>query len=279
LALCEAYALTRNRYWREPAERAVGFLVRAQKLAPVGQTPWGWRYGPRPDVTLTGPLDPKNPEHLELIDADTSVTGWVLMALKSAELAELAVPRSALDGGLAFMRWVSRPDGQAGYLDQSGAGMKLSGQNQHFDYHPAVMGALSMCARAFVEHDLDDPFLEPAARRLVADLPAIGRDRLAIDYYYWYYGSLALNQFDGPDSPRRSGKYWNPWAEAMVESVLALQDRPHPKACHHGAWRASDRWSYAGGPVYATALNVLTLEVYYRYENAFGSAARARAKR
>jgi hypothetical protein len=35
-----------------------------------------------------------------------------------------------------------------------------------------------------------------------------------------------------------------------------------------------DRWSYDGGPIYTTAINVLTLEVYYRYENAFGGAKR-----
>jgi hypothetical protein len=38
----------------------------------------------------------------------------------------------------------------------------------------------------------------------------------------------------------------------------------------------SDRWgNYSGcGPLYNTALNVLTLEVYYRYENAFGGSKR-----
>jgi hypothetical protein len=38
----------------------------------------------------------------------------------------------------------------------------------------------------------------------------------------------------------------------------------------------SDRWgNYSGaGPLYNTAINVLTLEVYYRYENAFGGSKR-----
>ena len=37
---------------------------------------------------------------------------------------------------------------------------------------------------------------------------------------------------------------------------------------------AVDRWGFAGGRVYATAINVLTLEVYYRYENVFGAGKR-----
>ncbi|MFM7283054.1 MAG: hypothetical protein ACKO32_14890, partial [Planctomycetia bacterium] len=97
--------------------------------------------------------------------------------------------------------------------------------------------------------------------------------RRKIDYYYWYYASLALNQFDGPDSPRKSGKYWGPWNKAMVDCVVGLQDATE-KSCNRGGWMTMDRWAYTGGAVYTTAINVLTLEVYYRYENAFGGSKR-----
>jgi hypothetical protein len=97
-----------------------------------------------------------------------------------------------------------------------------------------------------------------------------------VDYYYWYYGALALNQFDGPDSPRADrGKYWQPWNEAMIKALVQLQDDNKERdVCSRGGWLTPDRWCYAGGPVYATALNVLTLEVYYRYKNAFGAIAK-----
>jgi hypothetical protein len=36
-----------------------------------------------------------------------------------------------------------------------------------------------------------------------------------------------------------------------------------------------DRWGFEGGRVYATAINALTLEVYYRYGNVFGPRASA----
>ena len=66
---------------------------------------------------------------------------------------------------------------------------------------------------------------------------------------------------------------WNNWSNAMNKAVLALQDKTE-KDCSFGGWMTRDRWSYDAGRIYATAINILTLEVYYRYENAFGSAAR-----
>ncbi|MCK6449048.1 MAG: hypothetical protein L6Q99_21845 [Planctomycetes bacterium] len=268
MAMCEAYWLSGARPWRASAERAVRFLVEAQKLSPRGGGAWGWRYAPREPLTTT--QDEADPAALAAaFESDLSVTTWAIMALKSARLAGLDVPDESLEGALEYVRWVSLADGRAGYLTPDGAGLAVGGVNDHFTYHTAVMSALSMCSRTFVAHDADDPFLEAGARWLVRDLPLVGKDRLSIDYYYWYYGSLALNQFDGPDSPRKGAKYWGPWNDAMAETLVALQHR-EKEDCAHGAWLAPDRWSYAGGPLYATALDVLTLEVYYRYDNAFG---------
>ena len=103
----------------------------------------------------------------------------------------------------------------------------------------------------------------------------MSKDKLSIDYYYWYYATLALNQFDGPDSPRKgAGRYWGPWNEELVDAILrpAGQDQERD-VCSRGGWLDNDRWGGTGHALYNTALNVLTLEVYYRYENAFGAIA------
>ena len=63
LALCEAYGQTRDSKLKEPAQRAVNFILAAQD--PKGG---GWRYSPRQP-------------------GDTTVTGWQLMSLKSAKTA------------------------------------------------------------------------------------------------------------------------------------------------------------------------------------------------
>jgi Prenyltransferase and squalene oxidase repeat len=255
LAFSEAYGLSRNDLLKDAAERAVKYLVAGQKSNPTSSGRWGWRYTPGGDSA-----------------ADTSVTGWAVMALKSAQMSGLAVPQEAWDGALAFTEWVTGRDGLVGYLDPAGAGTKVTGVGDRFDYHTGTMSALGMLIRTFTRHDITDPFLEPAARQLVRDLPAQGDEQLGIDYYYWYYGTLALNQFDGPDSPRAGrGAYWKPWNEAMTDAVLGLQDHDTTKdICSRGGWLVGDRWCHYGGPVYATAINVLTLEVYYRYPNAFG---------
>jgi hypothetical protein len=197
------------------------------------------------------------------------------MALKSAHLCQLAVERESLDGALAFCDFVTANDGLVGYLDAKGAGAIVTGPfSERFTYHPTTMSALGMCIRIFAKHDPADPFLDLAARRIVADLPANSKDHSSIDYYYWYYASLGLYQFDGETSPARpgKGKYWNPWNKAMVDTLVALQDH-RDRTCAEGGWLESDRWgSYSGaGPLYDTALNVLTLEVTFRYPNAFGA--------
>jgi hypothetical protein len=276
LALAEDYGLTKatSTYCREPAQRGVDFLQHAQRPSPMQPNGlWGWRYAARMEIE-----DPRRETAdanyaKELFDADTSATGWAVMALKSAQLCGLKVKKESMDGAFEFAKYVTADNGLVGYVDAKTAGSPVQGPNDFFAYHAASMSALGMCIRIFTQHDPSDPFLKLAAQRVIADLPSISKDKLSVDYYYWYYGSLALNQFDGPDSPARSGKFWGPWNKAMVDALLALQDHKD-KACSNGGWVVPDRWAHAGGPIYATAINTLTLEVYYRYENAFGGAKR-----
>jgi hypothetical protein len=282
MALSEAFGLTQARYFREPAQRALDFVQRAQRESPTGQGLWGWRYAAREEVERfhrgAGSLDAERAR--DLYDADTSVTAWAILALKSGEISGLEVSRAAFDGGVAFTEHViqrgpdGRPTGLVGYLDAKGAGAKLSGPHDHFHYPVGTLSALAMCVRIFAARDAADPFLRAAAARVVQDLPRVTPDGLSVDYYAWYYGSLALNQVDGPHAPGRTGKFWPGWDRAVVDALLALQ-APAGRTCASGGWLAPDRWSIDhGGPLYATALNVLTLGVYYRYENAFGGAKR-----
>lgn len=99
IALCEAYAMTRDRELRAPAEAALAFIVSAQD--PVGG---GWRYKPR---------EP----------GDTSVVGWQMMSMKSALLAYLDVPPRAVKGTSFFLDSVQRESGsQYGYLTNMDGG-------------------------------------------------------------------------------------------------------------------------------------------------------------
>ena len=75
-----------------------------------------------------------------------------------------------------------------------------------------------------------------------------------IDMYYWYYGALAMFQL--------GGEYWKTWEPALRDALVATQ---HTEGCEKGSWDPAGVWGGAGGRVYATAINTLTLEVYYRY--------------
>jgi hypothetical protein len=88
-----------------------------------------------------------------------------------------------------------------------------------------------------------------------------------IDFYFWYYASLALFQFDGPAGPK-----WRSWNEEMKNALVKNQNLLST-GCRAGSWEPVDLWArHSGGRVYSTAINALTLEVYYRYANVFGTS-------
>lgn len=86
-----------------------------------------------------------------------------------------------------------------------------------------------------------------------------------MDFNYWHWASLALFQYDGP-----MGQYWLAWNEDLKEAIVGHQ-LLDVTLCSNGSWDPVDRWSVAGGRIYCTAINALTLEVYYRYANVFGT--------
>ena len=195
------------------------------------------------------------------------------MALKSAELAGLTIAQDSLQGAYNYCAEVTdRTTGHAGYLTREDAGRPVkSNKNADFLGHPA-MAAVGMCVRSFVKHDVNDPMLEAGAKLLARDLPVWNKQKKSNDFYYWYYGSLALNQYDGPESPRPGkGQYWKDWegrsarrSSRTKPTIRASAPTAHGTATIVGVIDG-------GGRVYATAINTLTFEVYYRYANAFGT--------
>jgi hypothetical protein len=274
-ALIEAHGMRFGSVSRENAQAAVDYLVSAQRPSPAGRGLWGWRYDARGYVEreLAGSRD-----RAALHDADASVTGWCVLTLKAAKLAGLDVPDEAMEGGLAFAKYVTAGNGMVGYVRPEEAGQALSGGGDHFRYHPAVMSALGMCIRMCVEADARDAFLPLAAGQLSKDLPRAGAPdrehgaRLDVDYYYWHWGTLALWHHDGLGSEASGGRAWGAWSRALLSALLPLQSleqevepgsRP---SCRSGGWIVPDRWGgHYGGPICQTALAVLSLSTPHRY--------------
>ncbi len=97
ITLCEAYAMTNDQQFQQPAQLALNYIVYAQD--PVGG---GWRYQPKQA-------------------GDTSVVGWQLMACKSGHMAYLKVPRRTILGASKFLDFVQSDGGSKyGYTVPAG---------------------------------------------------------------------------------------------------------------------------------------------------------------
>ncbi|MFT5526973.1 MAG: hypothetical protein ACI9G1_004120 [Pirellulaceae bacterium] len=86
VALCEAYAMTGDSQYREPAQQALNFIVYAQ------HADGGWRYFPNQA-------------------GDTTVFGWQLMALKSGKMAGLDIPAHAFAKARDYLDKVQTENG------------------------------------------------------------------------------------------------------------------------------------------------------------------------
>jgi len=236
LAMTEAFGMTGSRSLKEPAQRGIGFVLKSKN-------PYlAWRYN--------FPADGDN---------DTSVTGWMVMALKSAKLSGLEVEGQAVKDAIAWVEKMTEPEfGRTGYQQRGGPPARTNETMAKFPASKSEsLTAVGLTIRIFGGHDLkSDEMIGKGADLLAKCLPKWDVDQGTIDFYYWYYGSLAMFQV--------GGERWKKWNEAMKTSLLDHQ-RLEKDRCEYGSWDPIDPWSSEGGRVYATAMNCLTMEVYYRY--------------
>jgi len=233
IALCEGYGMTQDPELREPARKAIEFIVKAQH--PIRG---GWRYSPGKE-------------------SDTSVSGWMLMALKSAQMAGLEVPAEALEKVAHWLDVAKAPEHQGRYVYNPFA---REDEKQREGRKPSLaMTSEAMLMRMYLGRGRDDPQLIEGAEYVKENLPEVGTpDKRLRDSYYWYYATQAMFQM--------SGDYWTDWNDRL--SPL-LQDSQVQFGELGGSWHplkpVRDRWGREGGRLYVTALNLLMLEVYYRH--------------
>jgi hypothetical protein len=236
LAMTEAFGMTGSSAFKAPAQNGIGFILKAKN-------PYlAWRYN--------FPADGDN---------DTSVTGWMVMALKSAKLSGLDIETSAVKDAIAWVEKMTEPEfGRTGYQQRGGPPARTNEAAAKFPNSKSeAMTAVGLTVRIFGGHDIkSDEMIGKGADLLAKCLPKWDVDQGTIDFYYWYYGSLAMFQV--------GGERWNKWNAAMKTSLLDHQ-RLEKDRCEYGSWDPIDPWSGEGGRVYATAINCLTMEVYYRY--------------
>ncbi len=215
IALSEALGMTGDSRLVRPVERAVRFIHRARNRD-VG----GWRY------------DPGQP-------GDTSVLGWQVMALRSAQKAGVDVPMESYQAARRWMRKVASPTRPGLYAYQPGR-------------EPSeTMTAEGMFVQQLLGHRAEEPTMQRSADFILEHLP--DWDRHA-NTYFWYYATLSLFQ--------HQGDAWQRWNKAVTRELLGHQVKNGAAA---GSWSPEGEWANVGGRVCQTAMCTLMLEVYYRY--------------
>jgi len=202
LFLAEAYGTSPTPELREKLRRAIRLIVRTQN------DQGGWRYQPIKS------------------DADISVTICQVMALRAARNAGIAVPKSAIDEAVQYVRRSQNPDGGFRYMLSPGA----SG----FGRSAAGVAAL------YYAGVYEDQAIERGLVYLKGYLPG-KRARRVPHYYYGQYYAVQAMFLAG-------GEHWKTWWPAIREQLI---ERQSPD----GSWRGE------AGAEYGTAMALIILQV------------------
>jgi len=220
LALAEAYGAVDDRQvWQGgKAPRSIGaaleLAVRAsltsQKKNPLG----AWRYSPN------------------ATDADTSVSGAVLVSLLAARNAGMEIPDEAMDKAISYYTKMTSSSGQVAY----------SGGLGGFDESLARISIATLVYSLARRKDL--PQFKATRDYLVAKLEFTGRSGFGWEDYQRYYQAQALFQADV--------EAWKKWNKLLIRKLKTTQ-------------RADGSFSGQHGASAATSLTLLALALNYRF--------------
>lgn len=216
-ALAEACGVSRanhtqpNPRYLDAAQRAIKFMENHQYQR------GGWQYS----------LDSQG-------IGDTSVTGWQVLALKSAMEAEIDVSQDTMNRVRAFFETVGDPEtGRTGYQHRRSSETDLT-------------TAVGLVVQEFI---LNQPKSQLAVKAVeVLKDRAKGGIGQHGDFYSLYNGTLAMFL--------AGGDAWDQWNHEVRDAVVSRQEK---SGCARGSW------NHRYNRTLDTAWAVLTLEVYYRY--------------
>lgn len=214
IAVCEAYALTNDPQLKRSAQGGINYLVAAQH-ADSG----GWRY------------QPKQP-------GDTSVTAWVIQALKAGQMAGLTVPQACLKGAEKWLASCEK-DGKYGYTNA--------------ETPTPSMTAAAILSRQYLGISPRNEKLKDGVAYVLKTAPPTASRNI----YYHYYATQAMHHMGGDD-----WKLWN----AGQDGKKGMRDLLIERQTEDGSWDPKgDAFGAQGGRVMTTSFSLLTLQVYYRH--------------
>jgi hypothetical protein len=249
LALTEAYGLSHWIPIKKHAKKALAFIHETKNPGRA------WRYH------LGSESGPKERN-------DVSVTGWMIMCLASAEDFGLPYDPKDIEDALQYIDDMTDPKtGRTGYNEKGSYSSRESGDELIWPYNQTeAMTAVAMLSRVFCGNILGNldgqaEMLDKGAKLLRRHPPLWDVEAGTIDYYYWYYGSYAMFQMAGND--------WKFWKDRMINALVKNQ---RTEGCAKGSWDPQyGPWGDSGGRIYSSALCILCLEVFYRYDHVLGA--------
>jgi hypothetical protein len=218
LALAEAYgAVDERNLWPDgKAPRSVGqaleLAVRAAVTSQKKNSMGGWRYSP------------------DSSDADTSVSGAVLVGLLAARNAGIEVPDQAIDRAIAFYKQMTAPSGQVAYAGGMGG----------FDESIARISIATLVYSIARRKDL--PEFKATLGYLTQRIDQAGPTPYL--EYARYYQAQALFQGDI--------NAWEKWNKLLVRQLKQAQ---RPDGSFQGQF----------GPTLSTSMSLLALALNYRF--------------
>ena len=205
LALAEAYGAVNDDRIGPALKKAVTLIVSSQSRNAKG----AWRYGP------------------ESQDADTTVSGSILVALFAAANAGITVPDEAISKALNFYESCLTNDGGFGY----------SGKDSP-NYPRTAIGALVFALAKKKDSGI--------FKNAITFLSTHNANDTGGQYYHYglYYAAQAF--FHAGTQP------WEIWNEINIKTLKASQSE-------NGSWNSSQ------GPAFTTAAALLSMALNYRY--------------
>jgi len=216
--LCEAYGMLdepRQKKAHAAISKAIRLILDAQQVQKPRLDQGGWRYSPTSN------------------DSDISVTGWQLMALRDAANIGAAVPKKAIDAGIAYILTQAAPSG----------GFTYRGGNAN----AALTGTGILALELLGQHHSKQAI---AAGEYLKDPRNL---KLEDQFYYYsvYYCSQAAWQL--------GDRYWAAINPIIRDSLIKRQ-------AIDGSWpMPSNSTEQLGGTALGTSMAVLALTVPYRY--------------
>lgn len=208
---------------KRPVKAGVEFILRARNPGKA------WRYGYRDN------------------DNDTSVTGWMILALKTGKISRLGIDNAryeeAFRDSIAYFRSLTNNYGITGYHQPGKEHQKVP-----------CMTSVGVLCRLLAGEKRTSGQIRLGVEKILKQPPAWVKKNPQSPFYYWYYASYALFQYGGAP--------WRAWNPDMTNALLKSQISG---GCKDGSWDPIVSYSKRGGRVYTTALGAMTLEVYYRF--------------